>query len=290
MGLLRISLGLALGLAAAGLAQARLVEQQFDLPVRVADAYGKVFEQPIKVTVFFDDARPAPRPLLLLNHGRAAEAAERAKMGRARYGDASRWLAAQGFVVAVPTRIGYGVSGGEDLEFTGACNAKRYEPGYAAAVEQSLAVLQAMRARPDVLPDRTVVMGQSFGGAVAVALAARAPSGVVAAINFAGGGGGNPKTQPQRPCGTPQLERLFAGYGQTARLPMLWVYTENDMFFGPELPREWFAAYKAAGGVGEFRQLPPHGDDGHALFTRAPETWQPLVAEFLRRQGFGVKE
>lgn len=279
----------AIGLIAVGLhatAAAKLVEQQFDLPVNVTNAWGKVVEQPIRVTLVFDDATPAPRPILLLNHGRAVESTARAAFGRARFTEASHWLAERGFLVAMPTRIGYGVSGGEDVEDSGSCGNRLYPAVFRAAADQSLQLLDELLKRDDVRKDRTVVMGQSFGGAAAVTLAALNPPGVVAAINFAGGGGGNPKDSPERPCGPAQLKRLFAGYGQTARMPMLWVYTENDRYFGPQLPREWFHAFREAGGQAELRQFPPHGDDGHLLFSRFPQVWQPVVADFLRRQGF----
>lgn len=272
-------------------ASAKVIEESFDLPVTVTDAYGKAIAQPIKVTVFRDDApAPAPRPLLVLNHGRAVDPVDRAGMGRVRFSDTSRWLAERGFVVAVPTRIGYGQSGGEDVEDTGACQKKNYPPGYAAAAEQVKAVIVAMNQRPGVAPDRTVVMGQSYGGATSIAMTAAALPGVAAGINFAGGGGGNPKTQPGRPCAPHLLERMFGGYGATSRVPTLWVYTENDLFLGAEGPRQWFAAFRAAGGVGEFHQLPPFGEDGHSLFARGAPIWRPMVADFLRRQGFNVPE
>ena len=270
--------------------QARLVEQQQDVAVQVSDMFNKRIEQTIRVTTFFDDATPLPRPVLVLNHGRAVDAASRASLGRARYSDASAWFARNGFLVAVPTRVGYGVSGGDDVEDSGQCRNKVYPPAYTAAAEQTQAVLQSVWQRPDVDPQRSVVMGQSFGGTTAVAMAARNPAGVVAAINFAGGGGGNPQTMPQRPCRPDLLERMFGNYGKTARVPVLWVYTENDQYFGPTYPREWFEAYQKAGGQGEFKQFPPHGEDGHSLFTRFPAVWRPVVSDFLRRQGFEIKE
>lgn len=278
------ALGLALWLIAAPL-QAALQEEVLRVPVQVHNAYGKAVAQDIVVTVFRDDALSGPYPLLLLNHGRAPEAAERAAMGRARYGAVARWFTRLGFLVAVPTRLGYGETGGEDLEDTGSCQRKRYAPGYAAAADQTLQVLDALRRRSDVQPDRAVVAGQSFGGATAVAVAARNPAGVQATLNFAGGGGGNPKTMAMNPCDPAQLQRLFAGYGETARTPSLWVYSENDQFFGPALPPAWFEAFRAAGGVGEFQHFGPNGDDGHSLFTRAPPVWQPRVRAFLQAHG-----
>lgn len=277
-------------LLAAAQAQARIVEEQFDLPVQLNDAYGKAIAQPIKVTVFRDDAATAPQPLLIINHGRAVDPQDRAALGRARYAENSRWFVQQGFVVALPTRIGYGASGGEDLEDTGPCSDKRYPPGYAGAARQTLQLLAALRERPQVRADRSVVIGQSYGGATAVAVAALNPPGVVAAINFAGGGGGNPKTQPGRPCGPHRLEAMFRSYGTTAKLPVLWVYAENDKYFGPRHPKEWFEAFRQAGGSGEFVQFPPWGDDGHSLFTAFPAVWRPAVVEFLRAQGFEMKE
>lgn len=288
---MRMNLFIALLVATlSGAAQAKLVEQQMDVPVHVTNAWGKAVAQTIRVTVFFNDETPAPHPVLILNHGRAVDAEGRAALGRARFSDASRWFAERGFLVALPTRIGYGVSGGEDVEDSGNCNNRMYPPAYRAAADQSVQVLAELLKRDDVLKDRTVVMGQSYGGATAVTLASLNPPGVVAAINFAGGGGGDPKTHPEQPCGPAQLRRMFASYGETARVPMLWAYTENDRFFGPTLPREWFQAFQAAGGKGEFKQFPPHGEDGHLLFSRFPQVWQPVVADFLRRQGFDIKD
>jgi dienelactone hydrolase len=274
----------------AGAAQAKVVEEQFDLPVQVSDAYGKRIEHSIKVTVFSDDAIPGPKPVIVINHGRAGEAAQRAAMGRSRFPQASQWFAREGFIVALPTRIGYGATGGEDVEDSGTCARRNYPPGYLAAAAQAIATLDAVRARPDAMKDRSVILGQSYGGATAVAVASLNPPGVVASINFAGGGGGDPKGHPQRPCSPQLLKRMYTQFAATAHMPMLWAYTENDQYWGPAYPREWVEAFNQAGGKAEFVQFGPHGDDGHALFARFFDVWRPAVADFLRKQGFDIKD
>jgi dienelactone hydrolase len=276
---------LPLALAAAD-ARARVVEERIAVPVEVTDAHGGRVTQDIVVEVFHDDAAPKPYPVLVLNHGRAVDAAGRSAVGVAAFRDTSRWLAGFGFIVAVPTRVGYGVTGGPDVEDSGACERKVYPPAYRAAADETLQVLANLRRRPDVARDRAIVMGQSFGGATAVTVASMNVAGVTAGINFAGGGGGNPQTHPQSPCLPAKLQQMFAGYGRTSRIPTLWVYSANDMYFGPSLPRQWFDAFRAEGGTGEFEQFPAFGTNGHFLFSRGSSLWQPRVQSFLERLGY----
>ena len=263
-------------------------EEQLDLPVSVHDGYGKQIDRTMKVTVFSDDANPRPAPVVVINHGRAGDPQERLALTPARsYAAIAAFLVQRGFIVAVPTRIGYGATGGEDVELeAGSCESKVYPPGFDAAAQETLVALDALRRRPDAARDRMVVIGQSYGGAVALAVAALNPPGVRAVINFSGGGGGNNKARIQRPCSPHLLERLFRDYGKTAQVPALWIYTENDMFFGPKYPRDWFDAYVKSGAPAEFVQFPPYGDDGHTLFTLAPQVWKPKVIAFLEAQGF----
>jgi dienelactone hydrolase len=260
------------------------------VPVKVTDAYGKQIERDITVTVFEVPGR-ASYPLLVLSHGRPVDAAGRVRMGRVRYSEASRWFASLGYSVWVPTRIGYGVSGTEDdPEYTGTCQSKRYEPGYAVAAEQTLQVIEHAKRNAAIDARRVVAVGQSFGGTTSVAVAARNPAGLVAAINFAGGGGGNPATHPGTPCAPDSLRELFEGYGTSSRVPTLWVYTENDKWMGPRYTREWFEAFRARGGAGDFVMHPAFGEDGHALFTRGLALWRPIVERFLAKVGESVRE
>jgi len=263
-----------------------IVEEQTKVRARVTDASGGPVAHDVVVTIFRDPAWRGPHPVAVLGHGRATTPEVNATLGRVRLSPAASWLAGFGFLVAVPTRIGYGVTGGPDIENTGTCARKHYPPAYHAGALQTLAVLDAMRRRPDASRDRAIVIGQSFGGTIAIAVAAIGPPGVQAAINFAGGGGGNPQTRPERPCTPDGLRDLFGSYGRTARMPTLWVYSQNDRYWGPSLPREWFAAFRAAGGRGEFVGLPPFGEDGHRSFMGAQSAWEPHVARFLQGAGY----
>ncbi len=73
----------------------------------------------------FTPAGEGRHPLIVINHGRAGDAAGRAKLGRARYAAASRFFTDAGFVVALPVRLGYGVTGGPDPRWWAAATAAR---------------------------------------------------------------------------------------------------------------------------------------------------------------------
>lgn len=267
-------------------AQAKWVEEVVQVPLKASNAYGKLSEQMAPVVLIYEDRAAKPYPVAIINHGRAPKPEQRAAVKPNNYFGNARWLARMGFLVALPVRLGYGATGGDDLEDSGSCERKIYAPGYDAAALQTQQVLQFVRDRADVAKDRAIVLGQSYGGATAISYAAKNPPGVQAFINFAGGGGGNPETQAQQPCGVNRLKQMFAGYGASSRAPTLWIYTENDQWMGPKYPREWFDAFKAAGGLGEFVLYPPHGKDGHGLFTAAPDVWRPKVFEFLLANGY----
>ena len=117
--------------------------------------------------------------------------------------------------------------------------------------------------------------------------------GQVAAINFAGGHGGDPDKHPGEPCGGNQLRNIYQAYGElvaknTPQLKSLWVYTENDRYFSPRYSRSWAKAFADAGAALDSRLLPAFGEDGHSLFGAGSDSWQPLVDEFLATLGFST--
>lgn len=263
-------------------AHARVIEETITLKTEVRDLRGQAHSHPFRVTIYRDTAQKERRPFLILNHGRAGKADERAKTTIAPYNANARYFVSQGFVVFLPLRVGYGLTGGPDVEDSGSCKGKIYPPVYDAAAQQSLAVLVHAKAQSYVDPQRGLTVGQSFGGTTALTLAAKAVPGVLGAVNFAGGGGGNPIDSPEKPCRPDLLQELFAGYGKTSRIPTLWVYSENDRYWGPKLPREWFDGFVKSGGTGRFVQLPAYKQDGHSSFTGQPAAWRPQFDAFTK--------
>jgi dienelactone hydrolase len=254
------------------------------LPVTVPNAFGKTLTGDIIVTTY----RPpgdGPFPLAVISHGRSSET--RAQYPRQRFESAARFFVRKGFAVAVPLRLGYGETAASgDPEDMVSCTAPRYDAALAAAAEQVAVVVKHLQQQPDIDASRLVLIGQSVGGATTVAAASMVLPGLVAAINFAGGHGGDPKTHPGEACASAKMTYQMSRYGSTAKVPMLWVYTENDQYFSPQNSRAWAQAYASGGAQLDYRLLPAFGMDGHALFTRGNDLWQPLVDAYLKPFGF----
>lgn len=253
------------------------------LPVTVKNLYGRTVSGNVVVTQF-KPAGAGPFPVVIISHGRSGS--DRSRPPRFRYTPQVRFFIERGFAVFVPTRLGYGEAGVEpDPEDSGGCRDKDYGPMAEAASSEVLAVLDYAKQQPYVNPGRVLLVGQSVGGYTTTATAARMPQGLVAAINFAGGAGGDPEAHPGIPCQGAKLESMYAQFGKTAKVPMLWVYAQNDLYFGPEYSRAWYTAFNQAGGQAEFKLMPPFAKNGHLLFSSGLSVWEPVVAEFLGRNG-----
>ena len=264
-----------------------LREELQKVSVTVKDMYGRTETREIPVTIYRpdDDAR---HPLVIFNHGRAT-AARRAMQGRSRPEQQARWLVKNGFVVMAPTRLGFADTyGGFDPEFSGGCHDRRVEAMHQAEVDQVLATVEMARTLPYVDASRWVVMGLSYGGQAPVATVAANPPGLVGGINFSGGSGGDPERNPGKPCGPQVIGQHWGKLAANAKAPMLWLYWENDLYWGADHPKNWREAWANGGGRVEFHQLPPSGKDGHAGFNQDMDHWVPLAQAFFARLGFSV--
>lgn len=233
----------------------------------------------IDVTVYKPEGR-GPFPIVVLSHGSPRSAEERRAQGRLRMAAQSEPFVALGFAVLVPTRRGYGESGGDWAEGYGSCASPDYYHAGLETARDLRAAVEAVRREPWADTRRVVLAGQSAGGFGSVAAAATRFDGLVGVINFAGGRG---SLAPQTVCAEARLVDAMARYGRAARVPELWIYSANDRFFAPALARRMYEAFVAAGGAAEFVQAPASGLDGHGYFARAMDDWAPRVGAFLKR-------
>jgi len=267
---------------------ARIIEEIIKVPVSVTNSIysnNPKFEQEITVTIWRDDSIKKS-PYLLFSHGRAGTDQERVSFGRSSERKNSEYFISKGFAVILPTRMGYGVSGGPDAEYSGACGSKNYLEARKVSVGQSKQVLNHVLDFSYIDKSKGIVVGQSVGGFTTIGLSAENVLGLKGAINFAGGDGGDPKQFPERPCSEHLIKDTFAKYGALNKVPTLWLYSVNDKFWGEQLPKDWFAAFQKAGGKGQFISLPAYKEDGHSIFRGDLNAWKNDFEKFIKEIGF----
>ena len=253
-----------------------LVERELRIP---APGAGKQGLQAFMVRA----AQPGPHPLALLNHGSPRAGSDRRKMTPQEMLPQAREFARRGWTAVIVMRRGYGNSGGNYAEDAHPCSRRPdfYDSGMQSANDLRAAIAY-LSSLPEVDPTRIISVGRSAGGFATVALTAKPPAGLVAAISFAGGRGSPAKDEV---CNSGDLIEAFRRFGKTSRVPMLWVYAQNDHFFSPQLAAEFYRAFTSAGGRAQFVSAAPFGTDGHRLFSEAGSSiWAPMVDAFLRKE------
>lgn len=227
-----------------------------------------------------------PFPLAVLNHGTPQDYSKLKGLSAAEMNKQLIEFARRGFIAISVMRRGYGTSGGswpggwpEDF---GPCYDPDYMSAAAAAVIDLRAAIAFLSTRPDVDPKHIIAVGESAGGYATVALTADPPPGLVAAISFSGGRGG---IVAGSVCGLDRLVATFGEFGKRSRIPMLWLYSENDQLFGPAVANRVKDAFVSAGGEVKFIMTPPLLKNGHHLFWDGISVWTPLVDDFLESHG-----
>jgi dienelactone hydrolase len=240
-------------------------------------------------------ARPlgnGPLPLAVMNHGVSLNARERSFFPLVEFRDAALWFARHGYMVVAPTGSGYGAAAldvperglyGVFYSKIGGCdNPNFHDAGMAVALLDKW-IIDYMVEQKLAKPDGAIVIGQSAGGWAAIALSSQNLPSVKAIITFAAGRGGRFGGKPNNNCAPDKLVEATGEFGRKARVPMLWIYIENDTFFGPDLSKRMHEAYTAAGGDAEYHLMPPFGNEGHFFIDSvdAVPQWSPLVVKFL---------
>jgi dienelactone hydrolase len=255
--------------------RSRFVVEHFRVPVR---GYG------VAVTVL----RPrgaGPYGVVVLNHGVGLSVAERRRETPAFFMASAVAFAQRGYAVVMPLRRGFGETGGEFAEDPGSCTHPDFLRGERAAAQDVLAAYAFARRLPYADPSRMILAGQSAGGVVALYAAAQSPPGLQAVLAFAAGRGADPSGRPGVPCAPAGVAAVFEQMGRAVKVPVLFAYAENDLFFGPATARAWFSRFEAGGAAAEFALEPAFHANGHFLFSDPAGigVWLPKVEDFLRR-------
>ena len=253
----------------------RLIEEK----VRIPRPNGR----PIAATILRPEGE-GPYGVVVLNHGVSASARERARESADLLINSAAVFARRGYVVVMPLRRGFGATGGEMAEDPGSCANPDYFHAEANAADDVMTAYNYARTLPYVDPSHMILAGQSAGGMVSIFTAGtRNPAGLVAVLSFAGGRGGDPDSTPGVPCAVEAVAKVFESLGKTIRVPVLFNYAENDLFFSPKVTRAWVERFNAGGANAEYVLQPPFGKDGHYLFadTLGVRYWLPTVERFL---------
>lgn len=223
---------------------------------------------------------PGRVPLIVFNHGSTGYGRVAAtSTAQYRYPEVARFFVERGWAVLIPMRRGRGASGGEYLERY-ECDRATLERGVERAVADLDAVMAFVSSQPWADTDRLLLGGMSRGGLLSVLYPSQRRTNAKGVINFAGGW---------------VLERCdktirfntdtFAEAGRAGKLPMLWIYSENDRNYGPGAIQSYHRVFLQAGGTADLQLFPPIGSDGHILLPGAVTVWQTAVQDFLVRLG-----
>jgi dienelactone hydrolase len=249
-------------------------------------------KRPLRATVFRPDESSTDavrRRLVVINHG--TDEMTRVSVAMPVYYWLSRWFVDRGYIVVVPQRRGHGATGGDLAEAVGTCEtADHYNSGQIAA-DDIAATIDYMIKQPFVAARDVIVVGISTGGWASLALSARNLPSVASVVNFAGGRGGHAYGRANAICNYQGLLAAARQFGKTARQPSIWLYSENDSYFAPEVARALAREWQDGGGNAQVHIFAAQKEDGHAIADdRADwDLWGDALEDFLDRNRNDVK-
>src|ERR1700704_1793695 len=241
----------------------------------------EIWALPLPQPMFAYLVRPVgdgPFPLVIMNHGVSLNPRDRSFFPLVEFRDAAKWFASRGYLVVAPVGTGYGAAAidipergiyGPFFSKVGKCTNPNFHQAGLAVAQVDLWIIDYLAAEKRIIPKDVIVVGQSAGGWASIALSSVNPPPVKAIITFAAGRGGRVDGKPNKNCAPDKLVEAAGEFGRSARVPMLWIYAENDSFFGPALSKRMHAAYTGVGGNAEYHMLPAFGSDGHFLIDSA---------------------
>lgn len=236
----------------------------------------------IEMTLLFPDGK-GPFPVVVFNHGDIEmDSAYIRYKQRFRDMTVAAEFLGKGIAVAFPARRGVGMSEGiyrlSGSRFDG-------DPLYTArrhAID-ILPAFDALRNRPEIDASRMIVSGQSAGGYSTMYIASLNLPGVIGAINFSGG-----RTDSWGGNGASNLvTTMISGFeeaGKTTKVPMLWIFAEQDSRYPVATINACYEAFTRSGGKATLFISPPTGHDGHYVY-HSPDLWRDKLQVYLVSAG-----
>lgn len=200
-------------------------------------------------------------PLAIITHGRNSSSLSMGDLRAPRYATLARDLARRGWLAAVVMRRGAGQADGPLPSLT-SCPAPDIASSLEDDADDIAGALRALQARPDVDGQRVILLGESAGGATAMALMRRKPPGLRGVVNVAGG----LNLEGCRERGQDALVGAMADWQGPGAVPQLWIYARNDELFPPPLVARMRKAALDAGADVRFIDLPELKPRGHMAF------------------------
>lgn len=220
-------------------------------------------------------------PLVVLNHGSTGMGASPTSRSY-RFLDLATFFLDRGFAVIVPMRKGRGKSEGSYAESEArSCDVANWPSGVNSAIEDLDGILDWATKLPYVDSSKIVLSGISRGGYLSVAYPVRGAfrANVVGVINFVGGWVSS---------GCPQDFNLesYSAFGAKTKLPMLWLYAENDSYYSVDAIKGYATAFLAAGGNAELKLYSGIPGNGHNLAT-SESAWGMDADKYLKSLHLG---
>ena len=197
-----------------------------------------------------------PFPLAIMNDGISFDQQQGRTDPPVGFRDAAHWFARRGYAVITPIGPTSGL-GAIDLPerelykiyFSSLenCDDPYSLRGSAARATANKWIIDYMTRQRLIIPNNVIVVGQSPGGWAAIALSSLNSRSIRAIITFAAGRGGRVDGKPENSCASKNLIEAAREFGRTSRTPMLWIYSSNDTYFGPELSKQVHEAFTERG-------------------------------------------
>jgi dienelactone hydrolase len=218
-------------------------------------------------------------PVAIVLHGKDFITSEMEKVRPRGSARQARDLAERGWLVVNFVRRGFGRSDGTFPALAN-CGTLKLADQFDSDAEETLAVIELVRQRPDADMSRMIAIGVSAGGAAAMALAARNPPGLLGVVNLSGG-------LNMSNCAEKGDEALVAAarnYGGRSRIPQLWLYADNDKLFPFALVNRMHEAALGAGANIRRVSIEKLEPDGHNVYASnaGRRTWLGELDKSLR--------